>query len=134
MTALSQARPVVQTEGRLYNPPVKGSTTIYQGGIVTMDNGLAVPGRTAAGLIALGIAQMTVVNSGADGAKKVPVERGTFKFANLGTDAVTAADIGKDCFIVDDQTVAKTSATNTRSIAGKVMEVDADGVFVRIGA
>ena len=134
MTALSQARPVVQTEGRQYNPPVKGATTIYQGGLVVMDSGLAVPGRTAAGLIALGIAQVTIVNSGADGAKKVPVERGTFKFANLGADAVTAADIGKDCYIVDDQTVAKTSATNTRSIAGKVIEVDADGVFVRIGA
>lgn len=134
MTPLSQARPVVQTEGRQYNPPVKGATTIHQGALVVMDSGLAVPGRTATGLIALGIAQVSVANTGADGAKKVPVERGTFKFANLGADAVTAADIGKDCYIVDDQTVAKTSATNTRSIAGKVIEVDADGVFVRVGA
>lgn len=134
MTPLSQARPVVQTEGRQYSPPVKGATTIYQGALVVMDSGLAVPGRTATGLIALGVAQVTVVNSGADGAKKVPTERGTFKFANHGADAITAADIGKDCYIVDDQTVAKTSATNTRSIAGKVIEVDADGVFVRIGA
>lgn len=134
MTALSQARPVVQIEGRQSNPPVKGATTIYQGGVVVMDAGLAVPGRTATGLIAVGVAQQTVVNSGADGAKKVPVERGTFKFANLGADAVTAADIQKDCYIVDDQTVAKTSGSNTRSIAGKVIEVEADGVFVRVGA
>lgn len=134
MTALSQARPVVQIEGRQSNPPVKGATTIHQGGLVVMDAGLAVPGRTATGLIAVGIAQQTVVNSGADGAKKVPVERGTFKFANLGADAVTAADIQKDCYIVDDQTVAKTSGSNTRSIAGKVIEVEADGVFVRVGA
>lgn len=63
MTALSQARPVVQTEGRQYNPPVKGATTIYQGGLVVMDSGLAVPGRTAAGLIALGIAQVTIVST-----------------------------------------------------------------------
>lgn len=133
MTALSQARPVVQIEGRQSNPPVKGSTTIYQGGLVVMDAGLAVPGKTALSLTAVGIAQQTVVNSGADGAKKVPIERGVFKFANLATDAVVAGDIGKDCYIVDDQTVAKTSGTNTRSIAGKVIEVDADGVFVRVG-
>lgn len=133
MTALSQARPVVQIEGRQSNPPMKGATTIHQGGLVVMDTGLAVPGRTATGLIAIGVAQQTVVNSGADGAKKVPTERGCFKFANLGADAVTAADIGKDCYIVDDQTVAKTSGTNTRSIAGKVIEVEADGVFVRVG-
>lgn len=133
MTALSQARPVVQIEGRQSNPPVKGATTIHQGGLVVMDTGLAVPGRAALGLIAVGVAQQTVVNAGADGAKKVPTERGTFKFANLGADAVTAADIQKDCYIVDDQTVAKTSGSNTRSIAGKVIEVEADGVFVRVG-
>lgn len=133
MTALSQARPVVQTEGRQSNLPVKGATTIYQGGLVVMDAGLAVPGRTAVGLIAAGVAQHTVTNTGADGAKKVLVERGTFKFANHGADAVTAADIQKDCYIVDDQTVAKTSGSNTRSIAGKVIEVEADGVFVRVG-
>lgn len=133
MTALSQARPVVQIEGRQSNPPMKGATTIHQGGLVVMDAGLAVPGRTAVGLIAAGVAQQTVVNAGADGAKKVPIERGTFKFANLGADAVTAADIQKDCYIVDDQTVAKTSGSNTRSIAGKVIEVEADGVFVRVG-
>lgn len=134
MTALSQARPVIQIEGRQSNPPVKGNTTIHQGGLVVMDNGVAVPGRTALGLIAVGIAQQTVVNSGADGAKKVPTERGCFKFANLGADAVTAADIGKDCFIVDDQTVAKTAGGNTRSVAGKIIEVEADGVFVRVGS
>lgn len=133
MTALSQARPIVQIEGRQSNPPMKGATTIHQGGLVVMDTGLAVPGRTAVGLIAVGVAQQSVVNAGADSAKKVPTERGTFKFANLGADAVTAADIQKDCYIVDDQTVAKTSGSNTRSIAGKVIEVEADGVFVRVG-
>ncbi len=134
MTALSQARPVVEIEGRQSNPPVKGATTIHQGGMVVMEAGLAVPGKTALALTALGIAKETVVNSGADGAKKVPTERGTFKFINLGADPVTAADIQKDCYIVDDQTVAKTSGTNTRSIAGTVIEVEADGVFVRVGS
>ena len=52
-------------------------------------------------------------------------------FANsAAADAITLADIGADCYIVDDQTVAKTSATNTRSVAGKVFDVDAEGVWV----
>lgn len=41
--------------------------------------------------------------------------------------------MGADCFIVDDQTVAKTNGTNTRSRAGIVAAVDADGVWVQIG-
>ena len=59
------------------------------------------------------------------------VEKGVHCLANSSSaDAITLADIGSDCFIVDDQTVAKTSATNTRSVAGKVFDVDADGVWV----
>ena len=41
--------------------------------------------------------------------------------------------MGSDCYIVDDQTVAKTNGTNTRSVAGKIIAVDADGVWVKIG-
>ena len=52
-------------------------------------------------------------------------------FANSASaDLISLADIGADCYIVDDQTVAKTSGTNTRSVAGKVFDVDADGVWV----
>ncbi|CAH0339581.1 hypothetical protein [Rhizobium sp. CECT 9324] len=132
MTAMSQARSIIETEGHRSNPPMKGATTIFQGALVVMDAGVAIPGKTGLNLIAVGVSEQTVVNSGADGAKTVPVKRTTLKLFNHGADAVTAADIGKDCYIVDDQTVAKTSGTNTRSVAGKVMSVEADGVFVRI--
>ena len=43
---------------------------------------------------------------------------------------MTQADLGKSCYIVDDQTVAKTSGGATRSLAGKVVGVDVDGVWV----
>ena len=50
------------------------------------------------------------------------------------TDLIAQADAGSDCYIVDDQTVAKTSGTNTRSRAGIVLAVDADGgVWVQVG-
>ena len=133
MTAQTQARSLVEQEGIHSEAPVKGATTIYQGALVVTESGLAIPGKTATGLTVLGVAVTTVANAGADGAKKVPTKRGVFKFFNLASDAVAAGDVGKDCYIVDDQTIAKTAATNTRSVAGKVIAVEADGVFVRVG-
>lgn len=133
MTAMSQARSLIEIEGVHSEGPMKGATTILQGALVVMESGLAIPGKTAAGLTVLGIAVATVQNTGADGAKKVQTKRGTFKFFNLGADAVVVGDVGKDCYLVDDQTVAKTSNTNARSIAGKVIAVESDGVFVRVG-
>ncbi|MBB3461985.1 hypothetical protein [Rhizobium sp. BK377] len=133
MTAMSQARQPVQTEGKFSTTPVKGATTIFQGALVVAEAGLAVPGKTALNLIVLGVADQGVANAGADGAKKVTTERGTFKFLNLPADAILAGDVGKDCYLVDDQTVAKTNGANTRSAAGKIINVDNDGVFVRVG-
>jgi hypothetical protein len=61
----------------------------------------------------------------------VDIEKGIFHFANSAdTDEITTADIGSNCYIVDDQTVAKTDGTGTRSIAGEVFDVDAQGVWV----
>jgi len=39
--------------------------------------------------------------------------------------------LGKTCYIVDDETVAKTNGTNTRSAAGTVVGVESDGVWVQ---
>ena len=58
---------------------------------------------------------------------------GVYRFANSsGADAIAKADIGAKCFIVDDQTVAKTDGTGTRSPAGIIDGVDANGVWVRL--
>ena len=52
-------------------------------------------------------------------------------FANsAAADLITLADLGSTVFVVDDQTVAKTSATSTRSAAGKVVDVDTTGVWI----
>ena len=53
-------------------------------------------------------------------------------YANsASTDAIAAAQIGSDVFLADDQTVAKTSASSTRSVAGRVWAIDAvKGVLV----
>ena len=92
----------------------------------------AAAGATATTLKAVGVAERRADNSaGAAGAIRVRCRKGPHLFANsAAADAIALADVGADCFIVDDQTVAKTNGANTRSVAGKVFDVDADGVWV----
>lgn len=108
---------------------VKTGETIYAGALVALESGLAVAGKTATGLKAVGVAEEQVVSASAG--VTINVLSGTFAFKNSSdADAITAADIGSDCYIVDDETVAKTSGTSTRSGAGKVFDVTADGVWI----
>jgi len=80
----------------------------------------------------LGRFEESVDNSaGDDGEKTALVRRKkAFCWANHGADAVTQASLGKPCYIVDNQTVAKTSGTGTRSVAGIVLAIDSEGVWV----
>lgn len=130
MAALTKARDTIERLNAVSEPPVKGATKIYQGGIVALNaSGLAVPMSTALGLVGLGRAEVTVDNSaGADSAVRIRTGRGCYKFGNSAAgDLITRADIGATCYGVDDQTVAKTNGTNTRSPAGKIHDVDDDG-------
>lgn len=115
--------------------PVAAATTVYAGALTVLASGYAKGGVTATGLIAVGRAEEKVDNSLGDaGDLTVKVRRGVFQFANSGGgDAIAKADIGSSCYIVDDQTVAKTSDTGARSRAGRVVDVDARGVWVEVG-
>ncbi len=132
MAALTAPRNTPQRVGEIFALPVKAATTIHQGGIVVVDAGYGAPGRTATGLVAAGRAE-SGVTAVAAGDAMVEVRRGIFKFANSAGDLIAQADVGADCYIVDDQTVAKTNGTNTRSRAGIVTAVESDGVWVQIG-
>lgn len=135
MTALAAPRNTKQRLGEVIDYPVKASTTCYQGGIAVLNAGYAAPGTATTGLIAIGRFEETYDNAtGAAGALTARVKAGIFQFGNSAAgDLIAQADVGADCYIVDDQTVAKTSATNTRSRAGKIVAVDSNGVWVYIG-
>jgi hypothetical protein len=135
MAALTTARNTPERAGDVVGYPVKASVKPIQGGIAVLNGGYAAPGTAATGLVAIGRFEETVDNSaGGNGDLSVRVKRGTFKFGNSSAgDLIAQANVGADCYIVDDQTVALTSATNTRSVAGKIIAVDADGVWVKIG-
>ncbi len=133
MAALTQDR---QTPRRIsvdFEFPVAAATKIYGGSIVCINaSGLATKGATSTTLKAVGIADASADNSaGAASAIRVKVRRGCFKLANsASTDQITLADIGADAYIVDDQTVAKTSGSSTRSVAGVIRDVESDGVWI----
>jgi len=136
MTALTSDRNTPRAEGDVQSYPVLAATKIFAGGIVVLDAaGFARPGHTATGLIAAGRAEERIDNSaGANGDSNVKVRSGAFRYANSAAgDEITIAEIGDDCYLVDDQTVAKTDGTGTRSVAGKIVQVDAQGVWVNLG-
>lgn len=130
--ALSGDRNTPQRTGDDLVFGVKAGVTIYAGSLVVLQAGFARPGRVATGDVARGRAEERVVGGASDGDVKVRVRRGVFRWANSASgDLITAADIGSTCYVVDDQTVAKTNGTNTRSAAGTIEDVDGLGVWVR---
>ncbi len=133
--ALSQDRNTKKREGAIYSAPVAADVVIHGGALVALDaSGNLTPGAVATTLIAAGRAKGAVDNSdGSAGDKTAEYEKGVFHYKNSASaDAITRAEIGDNCYIVDDETVAKTSGSNTRSVAGRIMDVDANGVWVEI--
>jgi hypothetical protein len=132
--ALSSDRNTKARPSKDFSFPAGAAKKFYAGALVVLNAAVAEPGSAATTLRAVGRCREQVDNSGGGaGALQVPVERGCFQWANSAAgDAITLADVGNDCYIVDDQTVAKTNGTNTRSVAGKVRDVDAGGVWVEI--
>lgn len=133
MTVLAADRLTPERRNKQFSFGVEAATKIFAGSIVCLNAaGNATKGITSTTLKTVGVAIEQADNSaGAAGALQVPVERGLFRFANSAAgDAIALANVGASCYIVDDQTVALTSGGSTRSIAGTVRDVDAQGVWV----
>jgi hypothetical protein len=119
-----------------WNRPVNGGSILLAGTIGCLNTeGNAVPATAAVSLICQGRVETTVDNTaGADAAVSVDIRPGVFKWANSAAgDQITKAEIGKLCWLVDNQTVAKTSNAEARSPAGVVVDVESDGVWVAMG-
>lgn len=133
MTALTADRNTPMKDSEVLILSVGANVRIYGGALVALNaTGYVVPGAVTTTLTYIGRAEQSISNiGGADGGQSVAVRRKkAFKFSNHAADLVTQADMGKVCYIVDDQTVAKTNGTNTRSAAGKVVGIDVDGVWI----
>lgn len=132
MAALTGPRNTPGGLGSVRVLPVAAATTIFAGGMVQVNPaGNAVPASATAANVTVGRADEGRTNSGAAGAETLQVRRGIFRYANsAAADLITRAHIGKPVYVVDDQTVAATSNTNARPVAGICFDVDAQGVWV----
>lgn len=122
---------------------IKANVRIFKGAIVGLDSaGRVMPADTIANgcLRIVGKSSATYDNrtgsvlGGAADAVDVDVEFGVFSCANSSSgEALTNAEVTKACYAVDDQTVGKTSATDTLPVAGVVTEVTGSKVYVYMG-
>lgn len=134
MVALTSERNTKTRLGDLRHDALAAAVKVFTGSIVMRNAaGYLTKGATATGCFGLGRAEETVDNgAGAAGDASLTYRTGQFCFANAGSDPITQADVGKLCYIVDDQTVAKTNGTGTRSPAGIVEGIEGAGaVWVR---
>jgi hypothetical protein len=115
------------------------SVAFKQGSIVAIDtaDGLLKLGAVSTTLKVLGVSCVDRDTTGMDAddpLRWIPVEHGTLGWFASDTDAdlIEADDIKKDCYLVDDDTVALTSDTNARSRAGTIHKVDPDTGLVAV--
>lgn len=130
MAALTGSRITPARQGDRITLPCAAAKRIFAGSMVALNSeGQATPAVTATGLLGIGRALETVDNrNGLAGERVVTIDKGIFLFASgSGADLITRADIGRACYMVDDQTVAKTDGSGTRSTAGKVFDLDEHG-------
>lgn len=136
--ALTANRQPGHVYGERRNYPVAAGAHIYSGsGVVLNASGYAVAPSAAIGLVSVGFAVTEQDNTaGADGALRIEVFHDQVSmFENsASSDAITIAEIGDVCYWVDGGTVAKTSASGTRSIAGVIDgPIEGTRVGVRLG-
>lgn len=128
MAALSKNRKTSERVPALRQ--FEAAAKIYTGALVALNSaGKAEPASDTAGLTVIGRAELT-----AESGKMVTVKTGCFRFDNsTSTAEIKATEIGKVCYVADDQTVSKTGGTNN-IVAGLVFDVEKKGVWVLVGA
>lgn len=137
MTALTKIRDTKRMGDEpiphLKSYPVADNVIIFRGGIVGVDSAGNAGPASATYVKIVGVAtedaDNTIVGHVVAGIN-VPVRQGVFKFIDGGTGgAYTKADVGLACYAADDQTVQKTAGSF--GIAGTIVQVDTDGVWVQ---
>lgn len=122
---------------------MRANTLIEKGWLVGQDaNGRAIAGGTIASgcIFGMGVASSMVDNrtgseaGGLDDSIDIEIEYGIHAFLNSSAgDLIAADDVGKVCYVVDNQTVALTSNTSARGPAGIIHEVRDGLVWVQMG-
>lgn len=133
--ALTADRNTPRREMTALELKAKGSNAFFAGALAMMDSdGRARKGAAATGMRGIGRVEEALASQASDDLADVKIRPGIFRWKNsASSDEITKASIGSTCYIVDDETVAKTDGSGTRSPAGQVRDVDDKGVWVQMG-
>ena len=105
--------------------------TIFDGAMIASNGGNLEPASDSAGVVTVGVARQKMVNATGAPAKVSPKASAhagcQFKFDTTGGNAITAADLGKSCYVLDDHTVVRQAGTVNNIVAGTVESIDPDG-------
>lgn len=128
MAALTEERNTPESAGICLQLPAKDAEVLFAGALASLDaNGEVVNAGDTASTKVLGRVEETVDNTN-DG-ENVKIRRGAFWFDNDGN--ITAANIGDNATVLDNQTVSLASVTTNDIVAGKILDVDATlGVLI----
>ncbi len=139
MAALSAPRKTDSLSGgaipAFLDLPVAADAVIFAGGMVQCDaTGYATAALVDTDLICFGVALASADATGLDdGDLTVRVQSGAFWLNNSSSgDLITIAERGQACYVVNDQTVAKTDGSASRSVAGRVLDATATQVLVML--
>lgn len=148
MTAATQSIDTPERAGKvLTDLPIEANTIVYVGTIACRNAaGNLVPGADAANLRVLGcfigttrttLSPDAIVGSdgnnlgGNAGAVTGNVRRGVFEWNNSEANPVTAAMIGQNAYVEDDNTVNFTGGAN-KVVAGEILGISPDGTKVYV--
>jgi hypothetical protein len=130
MTATATSRNTLQLLGLAELPvelTVKNDEVLYAGAMLAVDaTPEAVNAADTSGLKVVGRCPEALDNK--DDGLTVNPEMGCFKWANDGSNPVVAGDIV--AYVKDNQTVCASAGSTNKVVAGLVISVDTDGVWM----
>ena len=125
-------------EGKTVVLGVAAGAQIREGQMVALNaGGFLVSATDASAAFLVGQANQIALNvNGTNGEETIAVKRdGAFLFGNsAGADEIKPTRLFEDCYLVNGDTVAATDGGTGRIIAGKVIEISDEGVWVEVNA
>lgn len=124
-----------ERSGEMLEPGVAAATLVEAGHMAARNaSGYVVPASDTAGLRVLGRVENTKDNTGgANGEQRVRILRkNAFLFANSIGNPLTIAAIGENCYVANSVTVTTAAGATNDIVAGKVLDVTSEGVWVEI--
>lgn len=120
---------------RYHRYPVAAAADIFKGAVVAVNAaGFLVPASDTAAERVVGVATARLDNTeGAAGDGFVIATRTIVQIPTSGASVLDQTDVGRDAFVLDDNTAVKAAGTTNNIIAGEVTEFEPGFVWIQFG-